>query len=166
MRELRSTEEIITGKKQEIGTDCEIDLQNIYDAIRYLKPEQQGIILSTYKLTDLGSILTDRKNYEKYIADLLQGATVYINTVGALAALRKEAVKDSEKNKEFDIWETMIQVYDSLPEEYKKVFCMNLLDRKEFFEDACKVMMNSFQSAVEVVSNDVGSGVVNEKVEK
>lgn len=154
---------MITEKKQ---VNSNIELQNIYDAIRYLKPEQQGIILSTYKLTDLGSILIDRKNYEKYITDLLQSATTYINTVGALTALRKKAVKDSEKSKEIDVWETMIQVYDSLPEEYKKVFCMNLLDRREFFEDAYKMMMDSFQSAVEVQSDDVGSGVANEKVEK
>ncbi len=141
-------------------------MQNIYDAIWYLKPEQQGIILSTYKLTDLGSILTDRKNYEKHITGLLQSATAYINTVGALTALRKEAIKDSKKSKKFDIWEIMIQVYDNLPEEYKKVFCMNLLDRKEFFEDAYKVMMDSFQNAVEMAGDNVGSGVVNEKVEK
>lgn len=93
---------------------------------------------------------------------MLQSATAYINTVGALAALRKEAVKDSEKSKGFDIWETMVQVYDNLPEEYKKVFCRNLLNRKEFFEDAYKVMMDNFQNAVEAG----GDSKVSEATEK
>ena len=148
---------MITEKKQ---VNSNISLDNIYNAIRYLKPEQQGIILSTYRVKDLSSILIDRKNYEKYITDLLQSATTYINTVGALADLRKEAVKDSEKSKEFDIWETMIQVYDNLPVEYKKVFCMKLLDRREFFEDAYKMMMNSFENAVKVQGDDKGSDTV------
>ncbi len=121
-----------------------------------MKPEYQKIILSTYKMTDLYDILIDSKKYEQYIISLITNATAYINTIGALTALRKEAVKDSEKSKEFDIWETMIQVYDNLPEEYKKVFCMNLLDRKEFFEDACKVMMDNFQNAVEIEGDNVG----------
>lgn len=148
---------MITEQKE---VNSNISLDNIYNAIRYLKPEQQGIILSTYRVKDLSSILIDRKNYEKYITDLLQSATTYINTVGALADLRKEAVKDSEKSKEFDIWETMIQVYDNLPVEYKKVFCMKLLDRREFFEDAYKMMMNIFENAVEMQGDDKGSGVV------
>ncbi len=142
---------IITEKKQEIGTDCEIDLQNIYDAIRYLKPEQQGIILSNFKLTELYSIFVDDKNYKKYIDDLFAVSDEYMKRAIALSALHTEAFLQSMKKKEeFDVVESMSQVYDKLSETDQKKFCEGMLQKKEFFVDAYKVMMDSFESAVEV----------------
>ena len=56
-------EELNTEKEQEIGK-ISISLDNIYKALGYLKPEQQGIIISNYKLTELYSILADNEGYK------------------------------------------------------------------------------------------------------
>ncbi len=49
----------------------------------------------------------------------------------------------------------MSQVYDKLPEADQKKFCVDMLQKKEFFQDAYKVMMDSFESAVEVKKCEV-----------
>ena len=55
------------GEKQ---VNSNISLDSIYNAIWYLNPEQQGIILNHYKITELYSILADDESYKKYIDDL------------------------------------------------------------------------------------------------
>ena len=65
---------MITEKKQ---VKSNIEFQNIYDAIRYLKPEQQIIILSNFKLTELYSIFADDESYKKYINDLFAVSEEY-----------------------------------------------------------------------------------------
>ena len=61
---MRSTEVVITEKKQE---NSNIELGHIYDAIRYLEPEQQMNILANYKFIELYDILSSKETYEKYI---------------------------------------------------------------------------------------------------
>ncbi|MBD5546972.1 MAG: hypothetical protein HDQ97_06185 [Lachnospiraceae bacterium] len=135
-------------------------MDNIYNAIRYLKPEHQGIILSTYKFTELYDIFANNESYEKYINDLFAVSHEYTNRAIALSALHTEAFLQSRKKKEeFDAATTMCQMFDCMSEADQKRFCEGMLQKKGFFEDAYKVMMDSFQSAVEVKSNDVGSGV-------
>lgn len=155
---------MITEKKQ---VNSNIELQNIYDAIRYLKPEHQVIILSNFKLTELYSILANDESYKKYIDDLFAVSDEYIKRAIALSALHTEAfIRSMKKQEVFDSASTMCQMYDSISEEDQKRFCEGMLQKKGFFEDAYKMMMDSFQNAVEVESDDVGSGVANEKVEK
>lgn len=155
---------MITEKKQ---VNSNIELQNIYDAIRYLKPEHQVIILSKFKLTELYSILTNDESYKKYIDDLFAVSDEYIKRAIALSALHTEAfIRSMKKQEEFDPASIMCQMFDCISEADQKRFCEGMLQKKGFFEDAYKMMMDSFQSAVEVQSDDVGSGVVNEKVEK
>lgn len=156
-RELRSTEEIITEKKQ---ANSNIELQNIYDAIRYLKPEQQGIILSNYKLTELYSIFRDNQEYKKYINDLFAVSNEYTNRAIALSALHTEAFLRSMKIKEeFDPVGTMCQMFDCMSEEDQKRFCEGMFQKKGFFEDAYKTMMDSFENVVEKEKCEVTENV-------
>ena len=149
-----------TEKNQEINADSNIKLENIYNAIRYLKPEHQGIILSAYKFTELYDIFANNESYEKYINDLFAVSHEYTNRAIALSALHTEAFLQSMREKEvFDPAYTMCQLFDCMSEADQKRFCNGMLQKKEFFEDAYKVMMNTFQSAVEVKGDDVGSGV-------
>lgn len=155
---------MITEKKQ---VNSNIEMQNIYDAIRYLKPEHQVTILSTYKFTELYDILANDESYKKYIDDLFAVSDEYIKRAIALSSLHTEAFLQSmKKPEEFDPASTMCQMFDCMSEADQKRFCEDMLQKKGFFEDVYKMMMNSFQNAVEVQSDDVGSGVVNEKVEK
>lgn len=66
---MRCTEEVITEKKQ---VNSNIELGHIYDAIRYLKPEHQAMILTNYKLPELYSILVDDENYKNYMMKYLR----------------------------------------------------------------------------------------------
>lgn len=125
-----------------------------------MKPEQQGIILNNYKITELYSILADNESYKKYIDDLFVVAREYTSRAVALSSLHTEAFLQSmKKQEEFDPASTMCQMFDCMSEEDQKRFCENMLQKKEFFVDAYKMMMDSFESAV-------GEGIENEEVSK
>ena len=146
-----------TEKNKEINAGSNIELENIYDAIRYLKPEHQGIILSTYKLTELYSIFADDEGYKKYINDLFAVSNEYTNRAIALMSLYAETFMQSRKKEEFDPVNAMFQMFDCISGADQKRFCEGMLQKKGFFEDAYKMIMDSFQNAVEVQSDDVGS---------
>ena len=131
-----------------------------------MKPEHQGIILSNYKLPELYSIFADDKSYKKYINDLFAVSHEYINRATALSALHTEAfIRSMQKQEKFDPATTMCQMFDSMKEADQKRFCEGMMKKSGFFEDAYKMMMDSFQSAVEVERGDVVSGVANGKVD-
>ena len=143
-------EELKTGKNQEINADSNISLDNIYKAIGYLKPEHQEIILSIYKLTELYDIFANNEGYNQYIRDLFAVSNEYSNRAIALSALHTEAFLQSRKKEEkFDPAYTMCQLFDCMSEADQKRFCAGMLQKKGFFEDAYKVMMNTFENAVE-----------------
>lgn len=156
---------MITEKKQ---VNSNISLDNIYNAIRYLKPEQQGIILNNYKITELYAILADDNEYEKYINDLFAVSHEYTSRAVALSSLHTEAfIQSIRKQEEFDPAITMCQMFDCMSEEDQKRFCENMLQKKGFFEDAYKMMMDSFESAVEVKKREgIENGNLGKKVEK
>lgn len=132
-----------------------------------MKPEQQGIIISNYKLTELYSILADDKSYNNYINDLFALTNEYIKRTGALSALHTEAFLQSmKKPEEVNAVDSMGKAYDQLSEADQKQFCKDMLGKKEFFQDAYKVMMESFEKAVEMQKDDVVSGKMKEQVEK
>ncbi|MCI8557428.1 MAG: hypothetical protein HFI19_06625 [Lachnospiraceae bacterium] len=149
-------EELTTERKQTSNTN--ITLNNIYNGIKKLKPEYQKIILG-YKLPDLYLLFENNTEYQKYLKELIDNATIYINTFGALIALHKEALEESKRTQEFDILDTMNEVYDSLPEDKKIEFCENMLSKKEFFVDAYKRMMDTFESAIDTQKCEVVEGV-------
>lgn len=163
-----------TEKKQENSTDNNISLDNIYKALGYLKPEQQGIIISNYKLTELYSICENKETYEKYIRDLFTYANEIINKAGALISLHTEAFKQSmKKSEKVNRVDSMGKAYDQLSEADQKQFCKDMLGKKEFFEESVKMIQGLFENAIEVGEGDSGgdvneglSGKVNEKMEK
>lgn len=85
----------------------------------------------------------------------------------ALSALHTEAFIQSMGKQRFDVLDSMGKAYDNLPDVDKKIFCENMLQKKEFFVDAYKMMMDSFESAMEVEKSDKGAYVnMGNKVEK
>ncbi len=148
-----------TEKKQGNSVDSNISLDNIYRALGYLKPEEQGIVISNYKLTDLYSIFANNEGYTQYIRDLFSFANETINKAGALISLHTEAFKQSmKKQEEFNIVDSMSKTYDQLIEADQKKFCEEIFQKKGFFEDAYKMMMSVFENAME-------SGKCNDVVE-
>lgn len=140
---------------------------HIYDAIRYLKPEHQAMILTNYKLPELYSILADEESYKKYVDDLFAVSDEYMKRAIALSALHTETFIQSMGKQRFEVLDSMVKAYDNLPDIDKKIFCENMLQKKGFFEDAYKMMMDSFESAVEVEKSDKGACVnMGNKVEK
>lgn len=151
MGELRNTEDVNT-EKQVYSNKITID--NIYNAIRCLSPENQVKILENYKLTELHSIFADDNGYLKYVSDLFNISHEYFDRAMALMSLNTEALKESRKQK-FTTLEAMNQTYDSLSEEEKQKFCQDMLAKQEFFEDSCKVIMDVFEHASEVEKKGV-----------
>ena len=130
----------------------------------YLKPEQQGIIISNYKLTELYGICENKETYEKYICDLFTYANDIINKAGALISLHTEAFKQSiKKQEEINAVDSMGKAYDQLSEADQKRFCQEMFQKKGFFEESVKMIQAWFESAIEV-GNDSSGGDVNEKV--
>ena len=136
---------MITEKKQ---VNSNIELQNIYDAIRYLKPEYQGIILSTYKFTELYSIFANNEEYERYINNLFAVSHEYTNRAIALLALHTEIFLQNRKQEEFDPASTMCQMFDCMSVADQKKFCEGMFQKKGFFEDAYKMIMDAFENAM------------------
>ena len=153
MRELRSTEEENTEKNQ-TGINSDITMDNIYNAIRYLKPKEQVKILENYKFTELYSILADREEFEKYISYLRNISHEYFDRVLALMSLYTKALEERRKQK-LTTLEAMNKTYDGLSDDEKQKFCQDMLGRKEFFEGSCKMIMDVFEHASEVEKKDV-----------
>ena len=123
-----------TEKKQGNSVDSNISLDNIYRALGYLKPEEQGIVISNYKLTDLYSIFANNEGYTQYIRDLFSFANETINKAGALISLHTEAFRQSmKKQEEFNIVDSMSKTYDQLTEADQKKFCEEIFQKKGFF---------------------------------
>lgn len=128
-------EEVITDKKQEISTDANISLDDIYNAIKCLKPEHQINILSNYKIIELFEIFSTNEQYEQYLNDLFAIAGEYRNRAIALSLLHTEAFLQSiKKNEVLDGADLMCQMYDCIPETDRKRFCESMMQKKDFCE--------------------------------
>lgn len=46
--------------------------------------------------------------------------------------------------------ESIGKIYDCMPEEYKQKICSDMLNKKEFFEEAYKKIMSAFENAIEI----------------
>lgn len=140
----------------------------------YLKTEQQGIIISNYKLTELYDICANDEGYKQYIRDLFTYANDIINKAGALISLHTEAFKQSmKKPEEVNAVDSMGKAYDQLSEADQKQFCQEMFQKKGFFEESVKMIQAWFESAIEVGKDSSGgdvneglSGKVNEEMEK
>lgn len=126
-------EEVITDKKQEISTDVKISLDDIYNAIKCLKPEHQASVLANYKMPELYKIFENNQTYNKYIKDLFAVAIEYNDRAIALSALHTEAFLQSiKKNEVLDGADLMCQMYDYIPETDRKRFRESMLQKKDF----------------------------------
>lgn len=135
----------------------------------YLKTEQQAIIISNYKLTELYDIFANNEDYRRYINSCFNYANEIINKAGALISLHTEAFKQSMKKPEqINAMDSMGKAYDQLSETDQKRFCQEMFQKKGFFEESVKMIQAWFESAREVQKDDVGglSGEGNEKMEK
>lgn len=136
--------EAITEQNLINGNTLTID--HVYNAIRNLKPEYQGILLSQYKLFDLYTLLgKDIKEYDQYLTGIINSANEYLKLFGALVDLYMGVCKEQSANAS----DSMAQAYDRLPEEDKKRVCGVFLGKREFFENAYKVMMGVFEGMLE-----------------
>ena len=152
MGELRNTEDVNT-EKQVYSNKITID--NIYNAIRCLSPENQVKILENYKLAELHFIFADNNGYKEYISNLFNVSKEYSERAMALTLLHSEALTESLGKRKIDMLEAMKQTYDWLSEEEKQKFCQDMLGRKEFFEGSCKMIMDAFEHASEVEKKGV-----------
>lgn len=83
----------------------------------------------------------------------------------ALSALHTEAFIQSRKIEEkFDPAVTMCQMFDCMSEVDQKRFCEGMFQKKGFFEDAYKNMMDVFQNAMK--SEKENNNIVGSDVEK
>ena len=71
-----------------------------------------------------------------------------------LRALYVKTLEESRKEK-LTMREVMNQSYDGLSEEERQKFCQDMLGRKEFFGDACRMIMDVFGNASEAPKKDV-----------
>lgn len=123
----------------------------------YLKPEQQAIIISNYKLTELYDIFANNEDYRRYINSCFNDANEIINKAGALISLHTEAFKQSiKKTEEINAVDCMGNAYDQLSETDQKRFCQEMFQKKGFFEESVKMIQGWFESAKEVQNSDVG----------
>lgn len=144
-----------TEKKQENSTDNNISLDNIYKALGYLRPEQQGIIISNYKLTELYDIFANNEDYRRYINSCFTYANDIINKAGALISLHTEAfMRSMKKTEEVNAVDSIGKAYDQLSEEDQKKFCRDMFQKKDFFVDVYEMMMNAFRNAAEMEKSD------------
>lgn len=128
-------EELITSKKQENSKDVNISLDDIYNAIKCLKPEHQVSVLANYKLLELYNIFENDETYKKYIKDLFAVAIDFNDRAIALSALHTEAFLQSmKKNEVLDGADLMCQMYGCIPETDRKRFCESILKKKDFCE--------------------------------
>lgn len=139
-----NTEELNTEQNQINSNILSID--HIYNAIRNLKPEYQGILLSQYKLFDLYTLLEkDIKEYDRYLTGIINSANEYLKLFGALVDLYMGVCKEQNT----DVLDSMSQAYDRLPEEDKKRVCGSMMGKKKFFSDAYGMMMDVFGNVLE-----------------
>lgn len=112
-------------------------------------------MLASYKLTELYRIFADNSTYGKHIDDLFTVAKSYSDLADALMSLHMEALKQGMKEpEESSVVESMGKIYDRLPEEEQEKFCGEMLQKKEFFGNAYKIMMDSFENAIKGAKSD------------
>lgn len=145
-------------ENQVIIADSNISLDNIYKAIGYLTPEHQANILVNYKLIELYDIFANNEGYEEYINNLFNVSNEYMKRAIALSALHTEAFMQSrKKDGKFDPAATMCEMFECMTEADQKRFCEGMFQKKGFFEDAYKNIMDVFQN---VMKSDKENNIV------
>lgn len=142
---MKDTEVAITEQNQTKSN--EISFENVYNAMRNIKPEYQMVLFENYKLFDLYALIKDENGYQNLTADLANTARKLISMLNAVTDLRKEAIKKCNEVQKFDIADYMSQCFEKLPESDRKRVCGSMMGKKEFFSDAYWIMVNVFKNA-------------------
>lgn len=106
----------------------------IYRTLPNLKTENQDIISVNYKLSNLHHWMNHEGEFKKYLQSLLDGANTNILAINAL--IRK-----------CGLIEGISKMYDVLPDESKEKICHDLIGKRKFFEDAYRLIMDTFKNA-------------------
>lgn len=99
---------------------------------------------------ELYNIFANNGGYEKYISDLFAASKEYTNRAIALSALHTQAfLKSMQKEEKFDPAVEMCKMFDCMSEVDQKRFCEGMFQKKGFFEDAYRNLMDVFHNAEE-----------------
>ncbi len=71
-----------------------------------------------------------------------------------------------KKQDEVDIVDSMSKIYDLISEQDKKIFCERILQKKEFFTDAYKMMTGYFENALKEQKGSPSDNVADCNVEQ
>lgn len=118
----------------------------IYRTLPNLKDDHQNIISVNYKLSDLYYWMNHEDELKEYLQSLLDGANTNIRAINALIELYNGVTIESRDKKNHIVKGVGI-LYDALPEESKQKVCQDLLGRRKFFEDAYRLIMDTFKDA-------------------
>lgn len=118
----------------------------IYRTLPNLKDDHQNIISVNYKLSDLHYWMNHEDELKEYLQSLLDGANTNIRAINALIELYNGVLIES-RDKKCSLVEGISKMYDVLPDESKQKICEDLLSRKKFFEDAYRLIMDTFKDA-------------------
>lgn len=118
----------------------------IYRTLPNLKAENHNIISVNYKLSDLHYWMNHEEEFKEYLQSLLDGANTNIRAINALIELYNGVTIES-RDKKCSLVEGISKMYDVLPDESKQKICEDLLSRKKFFEDAYRLIMDTFKDA-------------------
>lgn len=111
-----------------------------------MKAENHNIISVNYKLSDLHYWMNHEDKLKEYLQSLLDGANTNIRAINALIELYNGVTIES-RDKKCSLVEGISKMYDVLPDESKQKICEDLLSRKKFFEDAYRLIMDTFKDA-------------------
>ena len=146
--EIYENTEVVITEQNQINSN-EISFENVYNAIRNVKPEYQRVLFENYKLFDLYALIKDETGYQQHTTDLTNTAKKLISMLNAVTDLRKEAIKECNEAQKLDIVDCMSQCFDKLSEADKKKVCGAMMGKKEFFSDAYGMMMDVFGNVLE-----------------
>lgn len=150
---------ILLCNKEDLTTESNqgnsISISDIYNALCHLSAEDQGVLLSVFKLPEICCILKDFKTYNQYTNELIKNANQYLQVSKALSNLYKVSQKLTEEVENYNWLETMEKVYDNLSKESQKEFIENMAQKQDFFKDAYDVIIGKMNQAVKEQGEDV-----------
>lgn len=118
----------------------------IYRTLPNLKTENQNIISVNYTLSELHNWMNNQEELNQYLQGLLDGANTNILAINALIELYNGVLVES-KDRKCSLIEGISKMYDVLPDESKEKICRDLIGRRKFFEDAYRLIMDTFKDA-------------------
>ena len=119
-----------------------------YYGLRTLEDEQQKLLISNYKMTELYHLCINEKDYMRFLESLANTAKLSSNMLKAVRRLHdvtKAGIvpRTDEENIEF-----MVQSYDELSHEGKEKFCAEIANNRQFFSDLLRLIIGNYRKAL------------------